>query len=136
MRLCHTSYFLKPPQMANLECTKKSIKYSIPTLVNNFTTITEDNECDRSFIENINSLSLLSLKIQFKKITFEKYTFTCTDHNCYPCISRFFNSFGFAKSLKYLHMPFYMINFKYQKIFLSKGILEFFNIFNYVNIPK
>ena len=136
LRLCHTSYFLKPPIMANLECTKKSIKYSIPALINNFTTATDENENDRSFIENISSLTLLSLKTKFKIITFEKYAFSCTDQNCYPCISRFFNSFGFARSLKYLHMPYYMINFKYQKIFLSTGILEFLNIFNYINIPR
>ena len=131
--------------MANLESTKQCIKYSIPIVINSFTTTSDvssltttddnDNNLDRSFIENINTLSLLSVKQQFKKITCEKYSFTCSDQNCYPCIKRFFNSFGFTGSLKYLHLHYYMINFKYQKIYLSSGILEYLNIFNYINIP-
>ena len=122
LRRCHTAYFLKPPACANTESAKLCIRYSVPALINNF---------NQTFIENLNSDSLFSIKEQYKAMTLAKYFHECTDINCYPCITRFFNPFGFSKSLKYLHLSFYMINFKYQKIFLPEGILTYLNIFNY-----
>ena len=123
LRSCHTAFFLKPPKRTNTEIAKKCIRYSIPTLINNY---------DRTFIENINSLSILTLKKNFKNKTLESYHFECTDQNCYPCIHRFFCSFGFAGGLKFLHIFYYMINFVYLRHYQTSGITSYLNIFTYL----
>ena len=123
LRRCHSHYFLKPPTRVNTECAKLCIRHSIPTLINNY---------DKTFIENINSLTILGLKNKFKKSIFDKYTFICTEANCYPCISRFTCYFGFSGILKYFHIFHYMNNFEYQRHFLVTGLLTYLNIFNYI----
>ena len=126
LRAVHTAFFLKPPDMANTEAAKQCIRHSIPTFINEF---------DKNFIEELPTLSLLSVKNKFKLKTLKSYSTHCEDETCYPCSSTFFNSFGFAFKLKFLHIFFYMINFQYLKLFLCTGILEYINIFNYTNNP-
>ena len=57
VRQCHTSFFLKPPNRVNLECTKLCIRHSIPQLINTY---------DTPFVDSIGSLSLPALKRMFK----------------------------------------------------------------------
>ena len=133
LRSCHSSYFLKPPIKANTEMAKKCIRHSLPTFINSFNNnIDENDPFNKAFIEEINHISIFVLKKKFKSITFEKYAIDCIDQNCYPCFSRFFSPFGFAGTLKYLHIFYHMMNFKYHKPYLSTGILEFLNIQNYI----
>ena len=129
-RSCHSHLFLKPPRLALRENAKQCIRHTIPDFINDFKNFKKD------FIKNINLLSLLTLKQQFKSQKLENYAFECTDHNCYPCKSRFFNPFGFAEKLKFLHIFYYMINFKYLKPYLSTGFLIYLNINNYLNITQ
>ena len=129
-RSCHSHLFLKPPRLALTENAKQCIRHTIPDFINDFKNFKKD------FIKNINLLSLLTLKQQFKSQKLENYAFECTDHNCYPCKSRFFNPFGFAEKLKFLHIFYYMINFKYLKPYLSTGFLIYLNINNYLNITQ
>ena len=123
-RACHAAFFLKPPAKVNTESAKQCIRYSIPTLINNYH--------DRNFIESIHSLSVLSIKNHFKKMSFENYSFYCSELNCYPCSSRFFNSFGFSGILKYIHIFYYLTNFKFQKTTLTSGFLAYLNIFQFI----
>ena len=125
LRACHTSYFLKPPAKTNTEIAKQCIRYSIPDLIN--------DKKNKTFIEKNcqGQLSSETVKNLFKIKTFATYTSDCTDENCYPCKSRFFSSFGFFGTMKFLHIFYYMRNFTFQKIFLSDGILSYINIFNY-----
>ena len=125
VRQCHTSFFLKPPNRVNMECTKLCIRHSIPQLVNTY---------DRVFVNSISNISLPSLKRNFKLLTLTNYNFVCTDQNCYSCISRFFDPSGFSGSLRYLHIFNYMINFIYQRNPISTGFLIYLNIFNHINI--
>ena len=129
LRAVHTAYFLKPPPMTNTESAKLCIRYSIPAYINSFTTNPE-----KEFILNLPSLSILSLKTQFKKKILDSYAPQCELHECYPCSSRFFNPFGFAFNLKYLHIFYDLSNFTFLKLFLSTGSLEYLNIFDDVNI--
>ena len=126
IRSCHSSFFLKPPVRVRTESAKTCVRHSIPSLINNY---------DRTFIENLHSISLPCLKKQFKKKTIENYHFECTDQFCYPCISRFFNPFGFSNSIKFLHIFYYMINFIYQRPFLLRGNMALLNIYNYLQNP-
>ena len=125
-RSCHTSYFLKPPTKANTESAKQCIKYTIPIVINNY---------EKLFIENMVSMSVLTIKNQFKTKSFENYTFQCSEINCFPCSRRFFNSFGFSGILKYIHAFYYMINFVYQRTSLTSGFLMYLNILSYVKNP-
>ena len=126
VRSCHSAFFLKPPRKANLESSKSCIRYSIPTLINNF---------DHSFIGNLNTMSILSLKSKFKKMTIENYKFNCMEPNCYPCCSRFFNTFGFSGSLRYLHINHYLNNFIFQHTSLYTGFFKYLNILDYFSLP-
>ena len=76
LRSCHTSYFLKPPMRTNTENAKKCIRHSIPNFINSY---------DRNFINNIENLSIFTLKKQFKSFVFSQYTFECRELNCYSC---------------------------------------------------
>ena len=87
LRSCHTAYFLEPPPKANTESAKKCLRYSIPDFINSY---------DQQFIINTSSLSILSIKNQFRKRTIDGYIAECLDPTCYACSSRFFNPFGFA----------------------------------------
>ena len=64
IRSCHSSFFLKPPVRVRTESAKTCVRHSIPSLINNY---------DRTFIENLHSISLPCLKKQFKKKTIENY---------------------------------------------------------------
>ena len=139
VRSCYKAFFLKPPQKANTEFAKQCIRYSIPDFINEFDktfidntkTLIENLTSNKNFIENLTSNSIESVKNQFKILCLKRYSFECTDESCYPCLSRFTNPFGFSGGLKYLHIFNYMINFPYLRLYLSTGILAFFNIFNY-----
>ena len=126
LRLAHTAFFLKPPPFVNTECAKKCIRHSIPELINNF---------DKNFIDNFENWSLLGLKNHFKLKTLNSYEIECTTPKCYPCKTRFFNPLGFNNHMKYIHIFSYMTHFKYQKLFLPTGILEFLNIYSYTRNP-
>ena len=123
VRSCHTAFFLKPPVATNTECAKLCIRYSIPSLINNF---------QRTFIENIPSLSILTLKKKFKILTFANYTTICTDVNCYLCIHKFFSYSGFDGCLKYMHIFYYMINFDFFKQHLRTGMIKYIYILSYI----
>ena len=131
LRTAHTATYLKPPDKPNTEAAKQCIRFSIPEFINEF----GKDKKEKEFIDNLPNISILTLKTQYKNKIFVSYPPKCTEEECYPCSSRFFNPFGFAYQLKFLHIFFYMMNFKYQKLFLSSGILEFINIFNYTNNP-
>ena len=123
VRSCHASFFLKPAARVNTESAKSCIRHTIPTLINNY---------DKTFIESFNSISIPNLKKLFKLRTLENYHFNCTDQNCYPCISRFFNPYGFSSRLKFLHIFYYMINFIYHRPFTTSGLTSYLNIFDYL----
>ena len=57
---------------ANTEMAKQCIRHSIPNLINNY---------DKIFIELFTSISILSLKRQFKAKPFDNYLTECTDQN-------------------------------------------------------
>ena len=124
LRTCHTAFFLKPPPLANTESAKLCIRYSIPSFINAY---------DKKFIENITSVSILTMKNKFKNYTFNSYYAECNDQSCYACTSRFFNCYGLPGSLKFLHLFYYLINFKFHRPFLVSGILSFLNVYSYLN---
>ena len=76
LRLCHSSYFLKPPDRVNTENAKQCIRYSIPKLINEF---------DSDFITAISRLSIQTIKTKFKQIMIPKYLSVCTVNQCYAC---------------------------------------------------
>ena len=53
LRSCHSSFFLKPPARTRTESAKSCIRHTIPNLINNY---------ERSFIENLHTYSIPSLK--------------------------------------------------------------------------
>ena len=101
VRSCHSFFFLKPAQKANTETAKQCIRHSIPHLINNF---------DRTFISDIVNVSEASLKAKFRKKALLNYNFRCEDDHCFPCISRYFNPYGFSSPLCFLHI-FYFLRF-------------------------
>ena len=132
VRACHTAFFLKPPIFVNTETAKQCIRHSIPDFINNF----NNNPSDKIFFVNLISGSIANLKLLFKDKTFNNYYTECEDTNCYPCTSRFFSPFGFPGYIKYLHIFYFLKDFTFLKLFISKGFLKYLNIFNYINIPK
>ena len=127
VRSCHSSFFLKPPQRFRTESARLCIRHSIPNLINTF---------NRDFVTKIKDISVDTLKRNFKILTLSQYNFVCTDPNCYPCYSRFFNSLGFLGNLKYLHIFSYMNDFVFHRLFPSTGILTYLNILNYINVAQ
>ena len=124
VRSCHSSFFLKPPQSFRTETARLCIRHFIPNLINNF---------EKNFVEKIKDISVPTLKQNFKILTLSQYNFACTNSNCYPCYSRFYNSLGFSGILRFQHIFHYMSDFIFCRRYLSTGILTYLNIQNYMH---